>query len=283
MMWVDSYDQGDLMKYLTQFARHLVLAGLVVTVISGCASTPKPDDGPPADLSAVAPKIQAPFIPENYVARARFVEGQYSNLLSPTTHAVWVDKHLAEIKLIAAQQEGSVRIPQGLIEDALLISDHYLLIECHIDTLFPDSSIAYDVSGLRNIDVYLETSDAINVYPLQHFLISTATEEAVGALKRFTRSNLFIFPLVDVITGEAVFPPGSDGVQLVIEGFSSRYAFSWMAQEPIPTEPVVDTTPQDMGDVIQWRPSESETVQVVKVGFVDLYTKLGALTRLPRD
>jgi hypothetical protein len=39
----------------------------------------------------------------------------------------------------------------------------------------------------------------------------------------------------------------------------------------------------DITDVIRWRPTQTETYQVLKVRFTELYGKLGALTRLHRN
>ncbi|MFP6581832.1 MAG: hypothetical protein VCD00_04680 [Candidatus Hydrogenedentota bacterium] len=271
------------MKHNHTVAYRLLSLVFALSMLTSCKTSQKSDMPSGIIEMPPTPIVHAPFIPANFVARVHFDEGRYNNLLAPTTHAIWVDKNISEVKLAYEQESGVEPVPEEMIADAGIISDNFLILECHVETLFPDASVAYDVSSLRNLDVFLQTSEGQNIFPIQQLVLSPADEEQIGALKQFNRTNLIIFPMVDIITGEHTFPSGSGSVRLMIEGFGSSYSFNWIAQESIPSEPVVDTRPKDMADVIRWRPNETETYQVLKVRFSEMYTKLRALTHLPQD
>ena len=253
-------------------------------VITGCQSGPpkykeRPED--PIEPVVLEPVEQGIFVPDNFIARVHFDEGEYTNLMAPTTHAIWVDKHMAEVKLAVDQQSGG-DLTEELLANANTINENFIVIELHVETLFEDSSIAYDISSLRNMNVYLESDTGRRIYPIQNILGSSAGEEQVGALKRFNRLNILVFPNVDVITEQPTVEVGTERMQLAIEGFNSRYTFTWMGQGPAGPLPDTSAEKQDISDVITWRPNQTETYQLLKVRFTELYEKLGALTNVPR-
>ena len=66
--------------------------------------------------------------------------------------------------------------------------------------------------------MYLESDTGRRIYPIQKVLGGAASEESVGALKRFSRLNLLVFPMMDVITEYFV----SDGFEVIAEPFLSQ-------------------------------------------------------------
>ena len=270
-----------------------VLVVLAACAMSGCATTSSDSsasaDSSPTDSSladsppAAETALSAPeFIPTNFVARIQPDEVRYRTLLSLPSHAIWVDKTISEIKKAYEEQEDAA-VSADLQLDADLITDHYLVIECHIETMFRDSSIAYDVSGLRNIDLYLQSLGGRKVYPLQHLLLTAAEEKQIGTLIQYNRTNVLVFAMEDVISAMKPLPDGNNTIRLYAEGFDSRFYFEWTAQEPIVFESSDPEEKPDITDVIRWRPTQTETYQVLKVRFTELYGKLGALTRLHRN
>lgn len=236
----------------------------------------------PIEPIVLEPKEPGVFIPSNFIARVRFEGGQYPNLLSPTAHAVWVDEHISEIKLVYENQLQGEEVDTELVEAAETINNNYIVIEVHVETLFEDTSIAYDISSLRNLDVHLETDTGELVYPIQQILGSSAGEEQVGSLKRFDRLNLLVFPMTDVITDQPTITLGTSTISLVIDGFDSRYTFTWDAQEPLSPAEAEEGQELAVTDLIRWRPTQSETAQLFKLRFTELYTKLAALSRISR-
>ena len=256
----------------------MLLGGLCVV---GCQTTSKPvvNEDKPAEMAS----IHHDFIPANFIARVVYEKGKYESLLSPKTHAIWVDSTISEIKLAFEKQQGNNSlVDDELIGDAAFISANYIVIECHIETTLPDASVAYDVSSLRNLNIYLQTSSGSNIYPLQHVIASPVKEKQIGTLKQFNRQNFLVFAKEDIISGQPTIPVDVRQIRLYIEGYGTTFYFEWKPQEPIILETPAGGPPQDITDVIRWRPNQTESYQVLNVRFSELYTKLQALTRLPR-
>lgn len=255
----------------------IVLSGLCSTA---CQTSPKPLEQEPPPQAA---QPHHDFIPANFVSRVAYEKGQYKNLLSPKTYALWVDQNISDIKLAYEQQQGNNSlIDDELIGNAAFISAHYIVIECHIESTLPDASVAYDISSLRNLGIYLQASSGAKIYPVHQIIASPAQETRRGTLKQFNRRNFVIFAKEDIISGQSVIPIDTRHLRLYIEGYSTTFYFEWIPQEPVVLDTSEEAPPQDITDIIRWRPNQTETYQVLSVRFSDLYTKLQALTRLPQ-
>jgi hypothetical protein len=261
-----------------------VLMGVLMAgggCLTGCQTTSGPAKSGEDSLEGAV--IHQNFIPANFVAPVAYEQGQYTTMLSPKTYAVWVDRNIKDLKLAyERQQHPNKPIDSFVLDDAEYISENFIVIECHIESTLPDASIAYDISSLRNLDIYLTTSGGTTIYPLQHVITSGAEEKVKGPLKTYVRSNVLIFPKVDLVTGASTIPADTSELRLYIEGFNTKYFFAWEPQEPMPALAEGETVPQDITDVIRWRPNQTETYQVLSLRFSELYPKLEALTRLPK-
>jgi hypothetical protein len=223
------------------------------------------------------------FIPANYISRVAFEEGQYQSLLSPKTFAVWVDGNIKEIKLAYENQKSpNNKIDEFLLRDAAYISEHYYIVECHIESSLPDSRIAYDVSSLRNMDIFLTTTKGANIYPLHHVIASSVSQTKNSALNKYMRTNLLIFPKKDFVNGESIIPYDIKTLRLYIKGYKTSYYHEWKPQEPIASPVEGEPAPENITDVIRWRPNQTETCQVLQMHFTEIYPKLQALTRMPK-
>lgn len=268
------------MNQRNRSAKGLGLLALCVLIGVGCSTTPKPEvssAGTPA-----VPVARGNFVPANFVARLSTAEGDYQTLFSAASHAVWVDKTISDIKH-AFEAQNNPDISQDLVNAATEISEHFIVIECHIETIFRDSSIAYDVSGLRNTDMYLLSANGTKVYPLQHLLLTPAEEKDVGTLKQYNRTNVLVFAMEDIISGMPTLPVETNSIRLYLENFNTQFYFEWVAQEPVAIESLDPEVQPDITDLIRWRPTQTETFQVLSVRFTELYEQLGALTRIHRN
>ena len=189
-------------------------------------------------------------------------QGRYPNLFSSGSYALWVDQSVARAKLQKDVQEG-LAVNAQLAEEAEYIHANYIVFECRLESLFPDASIAYDVIGLRNMDVYLVTPDGVRVRPIQSIMGSHADEKSQGTLKQFGRTNLLIFPKEDVLARTPTIPNETPGVRLFIDGFNSAFYFEWTAATPVDAEgrPIAIPEPSQPG----------------RLGFSALYSKLRVL------
>jgi hypothetical protein len=234
-------------------------AGAVLALVAavGC-QTSRPDE----TIATPPPRTVVPFIPAQYTANIKLADGRYPDLFAPESHALWVAPEVRTLKINAAQDAGDPVEPE-LMEVAQVMDERYIIIECTTVSAFADMSIAYDVVGFRGVSPYLETASGTRVAPVQVEIGSPVTEEARGALKAFTRTNLLVFP--KFATGNSPSLPSGEPVRLVLEGFHSIFYFAW---EP---EPSADVPPKKI--------SEDEHVIMVKTKFRDLYGKMQRLGR----
>ena len=204
------------------------------------------------------------FRPESSFSRIYLDEGRYPNLYSPDSYAIWVDRNVAAAKLRKDQREG-IRVSASLANDAEYVEANYIVVECRLESMFPDASIAYDVIGLRNIDTYLVTREGVRVRPIQRILGNHADENLFGALKHFGRTSVLVFPRTDVMKDEPTIEQGAPGVRLVVDGFNSTYYFEWVAAPALDTE----------GNPIGAQPERPGATG--RLGFSALYSKLRVL------
>lgn len=237
----------------------LSLCGLALAaLLTSCATTPEPPETPPAP-------VPAEFKPAAYYSRILADTGNYPTLFSPDSFAIWVTDDVIELKKQQALSAGE-SIDIYTDRAAAQIGENFYVFECHTESVFADSSIAYDVVGLRNVDAYLLLPDDTKVAPLQRLVGNHADEEQRGALKLFRRTNILVFPKTDLFSGAPTIPPAAGSVRLVLEGHGSTFFFQWPAQ-PIPEE--------DLPPV-----PEAEKRGALKVGFDELMSKIRALIRI---
>lgn len=239
-------------------AGRLRLGATAATLFAfGCNTTPQPD------TAVLPPPGPVTFVPGATVANLQVEEARYPNLFAPESYAVWVTSAVASMKRAADEQAGIADMPPGLAETAALTLDNFYVFEVHLTSIFPDASIAYDVVGLRNLDMFLATPDGRNVYPVQRIMDTQLDEEMVGALRKYERTNILVFPKRDLFINQPVIGEGAPGVRLVVQGFNSTFYFEF----PSAIEPAPENT----------RFADSQAVQAVKLGFNELFTRLRAL------
>ena len=245
------------MRGLARVAKFFCAVLLVccLPMLLSCQTTPTEETGPP---------LPEKFEPATFVSRLHLGGGEYEDLLGPSSYAVWVGQEVVDLKRDADFETG-VDADVQLDSAAAQIGANYLVVECHLESVFADASIAYDVVGLRNIDVYLQNLDGSRTYPIQQIMGGHADETQQAALKRFTRTNIVVFPMRDVILDRPTIPRDAEGVRLVVDGFHSQFYFEWEAK---PLEGAED-----------WAPTEVESEQASRIGFAELYSKLKAITR----
>lgn len=233
----------------------IAFAALAALALSACQTKPKPEP-----VTTTVPVAVGDFVPVNAAVPLRMESGRYPNLFAPTSYAVWITNGVAAAKLNREQATGG-EISPLLQADAATINANFYVIEVNLESAFPDASIAYDVVGMRAISAYLTLPDGTQVFPAQRVMATTAGENAEGALRRYGRTNLIVFPKVDVLSGMPTVPGGLAGISLTLDGFNSIFQFDWTASLESATAPV---TPQDSGGMT-WSA---------------LYTKLRELSRL---
>ncbi len=234
---------------------------LLCIVGAACQTTSTP---PPETLEPVPPMPRG-YQPISYVSPIHWEAGEYPDLFSAESSAVWVDGDVAEMKYQKEAETGEAP-PARLVAQAQAVSRDFFVFECHIESVFRDTSIAYDVVGFRGIDVHLETPGGKEVKPIQTIIGTPVEEEQRGALKLFRRTNIIVFPRQDLWIGGDTVAIGSGSVRLVLSGHSSVFYFEW---------PELPQASADTG--WRWKPSENETVQALKVSFSDLYGRVRRL------
>ena len=220
----------------------------------------------------MVPEAVIEFQPLTYHSTIHAGEGRYTNLFGPESFALWVSDDVAALKRRKAESEGE-EIDTALANSVAAIGENFLVFECHLESIFPDASVAYDAVGLRNMDIYLLTPGGVRIRPIQRILSGAAEEEQRQALRLFRRTLIVVFPKSDLIGGSPSIADRAPAVRLMVEGFNSEFYFEW------PAAPIRQTEPQRKRP---WLPTAAESKDAVKLGFTELYTRLRSVGRLFR-
>lgn len=160
------------------------------------------------DFQSRLPTPEVSFRPRQAVASAQFAAGRYANLFDPATNAVW------------GGADGATAGP--------------LVIDLYTASAFADTSVAYDVAGLRGIDVYLLMPRGEKVRPGQMVRGAELEEQPRGALKFYARRNRLVFPVRANEITTIIPSEGARPVRLVLEGHGTTFHFVWETRLPDP-------------------------------------------------
>lgn len=204
-----------------------IVAGFAVLLaLTGCQTTSTTATPPPEPEPRTVSIAPFEFVPQDYFAPLRTGPVRYRMLYAPESHAIWVTDEVNALKRTSDESRG-IEIGEHLTRTAEVAEARFIVIECRLESAFADSSVAYDVVGMRNVDVYLETPSGERVHPVQRIMAPRADEEAEEALIRFGRTSVLVFPKADPLTGSASPISGASSVRLVLEGFHSTFYFEW--------------------------------------------------------
>jgi len=229
----------------------VAVLGLAVCV-SGCV-TRGPENGEPAP-----PPVALEFAPVSFVSPIQLERGPYGNLFAADSYAVWVGDYAASLKRAHAEESGE-KIDPILAEASGRLNENFLIFECHLASAFADMSIGYDAVGLRNADVYLLTADGRTVRPVQTILAGPVEESYQGAIRKFERVNLVVFPRKDLATGMPAVDAMDPSVRLVIKAVRTTFYFEWAS---------------GLGTVPPAAPTVEDRLRAVKMGFNEVYRKI---------
>ena len=166
------------------------------------------------------------FQPAWYVSPLVHDAGRYPDLFGGDSFGVWVTPDVAGAKHNAAVAAGETVDP-GLESDAAEVLANFVVMELHVESAFGDPSVAYDVVNLRNVKTYLEMPDGRHVVALQRVPLGSLEESREGALKRYGRTHLLLFPRRDLWYGGRVLDPNYPAVKLALEAYDTRHVFEW--------------------------------------------------------
>ncbi len=237
--------------------RYAAAACLVLVLSSpACKTHFRDPEVPPAE------KVE--FRPLRFNSSLSIEKGNYPDLFSNESFAVWVGGEVATFKRTAAIDQGGP-VDAQLDIDARTIAENYIIIECHLESMFSDTSIAYDAVTFRQVSVYLETPEGTRVRPSQVSIGSPVEEEQRGALTLFRRTNLLVFPRRELWVHRQTGKHLNPYARLVLEGYDSEFYFEW------PESPNLDP--------YQWVPTEKESRQLAVTGYRELYRRLQEFAR----
>jgi hypothetical protein len=188
-------------------------------------------------------------------------EGRYGDLFSGASRAVWITNDVSAMKKAASTAPAFA--PPGIDADAAALVEAYIVIECHLESEFSDMSVAYDVTRLRGIQMYLETPDGTKLRPIQTRSFGGVDEEQAGALKQFSLTTVAIFPRDNLLVGMPAIGANAESARLVLEGHDSAYYFEWAGM------------PAEQQGIRA--PTQEEAVYITKLGYYELY---GSIRRL---
>ncbi len=239
----------------------IVLCVIALAVAGACRTVPqKPEPEPGVEL-----RVKHQFQPSQTVSMMKYGAGNYVNLFSAESYAVWVDQEIMDLKRQESMAAGE-QPPERLQNDAVKISEDFIILECHIASEFNDMSIAYDVVRNRGVDVYMLAPDGKKVAPLQMQTLGPIDEESVDALKRFGATHVAIFPRENLWVGSQTVSPTAPNVRLVFETHNSAFYFEW---------------PGGLSDEVRKTPlSVDDRARAVRTGFGELYGNIRRLAHM---
>lgn len=167
-----------------------------------------------------------PFEPVGPVAALRAERAAYPNLFSPQSYALWVGPEIT-LQRRADSADMGEEIPLETDALASMVDENFLVLECHVESVFEDMSIGYDVVGFRGMRVYLQTHDGQQIMPVQILPGKELQEQMRGALRVFRRNNLVIFRKADLNLMVPVRQGHRAGPRLVLDGYNSQFFFEW--------------------------------------------------------
>lgn len=211
------------------------------------------------DITQPAPFTE--FFPSTFVSAIHLEKGNYPDLYSPDSFAVWVGSDVNAIRRAKAV-EGGFTIDPRLDSAAERIQENFLVFECHVSSLIADMSIGYDVVGFRGMSAYLLTGEGRKIEPIQTIIGTPLEEQQVEALKKYGRANVIVFRKKDLVTGAPTIAANAPGVRLVIEGRGCTFYFEWQAA--ITTK-------------AQWVATSEEYLKLMKTDFIDSTARLMGL------
>ncbi|GMW00058.1 MAG: hypothetical protein AMXMBFR84_11960 [Candidatus Hydrogenedentota bacterium] len=226
---------------------------LAVWLLPSCKTTPPKPDKP------LSPEGHIQFRPATFVSMLHKGEGPYMDAYSANSYAVWVSPEVSAAKEQADTAAG-MPVDPALQQDVASLNRQFLIVELHLESVFGDMGVAYDIVRLRNVDIRLETVDGKKISPIQSLPAAPVEETPQEALRRYNQTHTLLFPMQDVWLGVPTVSRETPAVRIVLIAANTEYFFEWPAAtdlEPIP---------------FQIRREDVE--YVTRLGYHELYTGL---------
>ncbi len=205
------------------------LMTLLCLVAASCQTLPhagRVDEPIDEAAGAAIPPPPAQFTPAFLATGIQMLEGGYPDLFTGASRAVWVDREMTQL-LRQDYAAGGTPVDPSLDQTAEVVGQHFIVIECHVESMIADASIGYDAVRFRGIDCYLLTPDGMPVPPAQMIIGTPVVEEQVGTLRKYARTNILVFPREDVMLGRPSIALDAPAVRLVLQGHGCVFAFEW--------------------------------------------------------
>lgn len=209
----------------------------VMALASGCQTRQPVEPGTDASVRAGSPIF---FHPAAAQVPIMLGSGRYPTLFSGTSRATWIEPASAPAAPAPAGAGGDPEAAAmaepvggpGVDDEARMLAANFNVIACDIESSFNDTSIAYDVVGFRGITAYLLSADGTQVPPVQRIIGTDLREEQQGALKKYGRRNLLLFPRTPLTVATPVDGGQPPALRLVLEGYGAMFYFEFPAQVP---------------------------------------------------
>lgn len=229
-----------------------IAVALLLTLASSSCQTRQPVEPTTAERVPAGAPIY--FHPANAQAPIMFESGRYPTLFAGNSHATWIEPVAPAAPAASAVKEVSVAAPgQPSLEamendpkqlseavppsaeeqEARALATNFNVVYCDMASVFMDSAIAYDVVGLRNVQAYLLTPEGKRLEPVQRMINSQLDEQPQGALKKYRRSIVLLFPKEPEPIATPLAGARPPGMRLMLEGYGSKFYFEWPAQIPV--------------------------------------------------
>ncbi|MFC1734564.1 hypothetical protein ACFL1X_00500 [Candidatus Hydrogenedentota bacterium] len=154
----------------------------------------------------------------------------YPELFSSISQALCLTPRIlrerAEAEAIALPEPSS-ETPETTGDDTLRnFHDRFIAFELHTVSNFADAGIASEMVKLSEVDIFLVDGKG-RMYAPVRMVIGPVEEDFVGALRRFSRTNLLVFLRDNPLTKKPLFEPDTTWTRLELHAFESRFFFDW--------------------------------------------------------
>lgn len=229
---------------MTRKSAWKVAAGALMALLTAACQTKQPvEPTTPDPVRAGDPLV---FHPATPLAPIQFEGGRYPILFGGGSHATWVEPAppaaTAPAAPVKTTAEGMDKDAPAMLSERVVpapvdaqtrsYAANFNVVTCDIESAFTDTALAYDAVGFRNVEVYLQSPDGQKISPVQRIIGADLDTESVGALKKYHRKNILLFPKQSFPVATPLEGAPAPGVRLVLEGYGSKFYFQWAAQTP---------------------------------------------------
>ena len=138
----EQWRQAELWWEKGQTMRHLVTMVAVALVLAACFAGCRTGREEEPIEPRIAAGQEVAFVPSAALSPLHFEQGDYPTLFAGTSYTVWQGSGVASVA-----HADTPEAAEATAAAVAALGDNFVVFECHLESVFADMSIAYDVVG----------------------------------------------------------------------------------------------------------------------------------------